>query len=150
MRRRVRYRLYALGACVVISGAFLYYLSQVFKQELMFFETPTSLKARLKDGPVLDAHKRLRLGGVVKAGSIDTDAGGGFQFIVTDDGNEVQVCHTGTVPALFRERQGVVVEGYYLPEQKFFRAHRVLAKHDESYRIPAPKRGANEKTEHGP
>ena len=42
--------------------------------------------------------------------------------------------NSGILPDLFREKQGVVTEGY-LKNGKFF-AREVLAKHDENYMPP--------------
>ena len=53
-------------------------------------------------------------------------------FFVTDISHEIQVIYKGLVPDLFREGQGVVVEGYLTPDG-IFKADAVLAKHDENY-----------------
>ncbi len=81
---------------------------------------------------------RLRLGGLVKNGSIHR-AGDTLKinFIVTDNKHEISVVYVGILPALFREGQGVVVEGEFLNQH--FIAKQVLAKHDENYRPPGLK-----------
>jgi len=43
--------------------------------------------------------------------------------------------YTGTVPNLFAEGKGVVVEGR-ISDKNFFIADRILAKHDENYMPP--------------
>jgi len=50
----------------------------------------------------------------------------------------VTVAHTGILPDLFREGQGVVVEGQLIDNQHFL-ATRVLAKHDANYMPPEVK-----------
>ena len=45
------------------------------------------------------------------------------------------VAYKGVLPDLFREGQGVVVEGSLLPDGTF-KANEVLAKHDEKYMPP--------------
>jgi len=61
-----------------------------------------------------------------------------IQFIVTDFENEILISYSGTVPSLFAEEKGVVVEGR-LKDKNFFIADRILAKHDENYMPPEIK-----------
>ncbi len=80
--------------------------------------------------------KRIRAGGMVKAGSVQRiDKGLTVQFIVTDYAAEVTVKYTGILPDLFKEEEGVVVAGV-LDKQGIFQADEVLAKHDENYMPP--------------
>ena len=58
-------------------------------------------------------------------------------FVITDFENEIQVNYKGILPDLFKEGQGVVVEGNY--EDNSFNAINVLAKHDENYMPPELK-----------
>jgi len=51
---------------------------------------------------------------------------------VTDGGAVVVVHYSGDLPDLFREGQGVVVQGSFQPDGSFV-ASQVLAKHDETY-----------------
>ena len=74
---------------------------------------------------------------MVKSGSIKTNENE-IKFIVTDFKNEIIVSYKGTVPALFAEGKGAVVEGK-LKDKKFFLANRILAKHDENYMPPEIK-----------
>ena len=78
------------------------------------------------------AGQRIRLGGLVVAGTVRRDANGVTSFQVTDGGVAVDVRYDGILPDLFREGQGVVAEGEWTPGQPFL-AERVLAKHDERY-----------------
>jgi cytochrome c-type biogenesis protein CcmE len=78
----------------------------------------------------------LRVGGLVKKGSLQRFAHSlAMSFTITDLVKEVRVEYTGIVPALFREGQGVVVEGKFRPSGTFL-ASQVLAKHDEKYMPP--------------
>ena len=74
----------------------------------------------------------VRLGGLVEAGSVIRDGAGGVAFVVTDNVAETRVTYHGDLPDLFREGQGVVAQGAFLPDRTF-RATQVLAKHDETY-----------------
>ncbi len=63
------------------------------------------------------------------------DDGVTTNFRVTDLTTAVSVSFTGVLPDLFREGQGVVVEGS-LAAGGVFVASGVLAKHDETYMPP--------------
>lgn len=77
----------------------------------------------------------LRVGGLVKQGSVKREAKTlAVNFTITDFKREILVTYTGILPALFREGQGVVVEGHF--SQHLLEAEQVLAKHDENYRPP--------------
>lgn len=78
--------------------------------------------------------RNFRLGGLVKAGSIERD-GLVLRFIVTDTTAETPVSYRGIVPDLFRENQGVIATGR-LDAQGHFQATELLARHDENYMPP--------------
>jgi cytochrome c-type biogenesis protein CcmE len=57
-------------------------------------------------------------------------------FVLTDyQGAEFTVVYSGILPDLFREGQGVIVQGQ-LESDGQFKASQVLAKHDETYMPP--------------
>ena len=62
-----------------------------------------------------------------------------IRFILTDYKKELIVVFSGTVPNLFSEEQGAVVEGI-LNDKKYLIADRILAKHDENYMPPQMKK----------
>ena len=58
------------------------------------------------------------------------------RFVLTDrKGAEFTVLYEGILPDLFREGQGVIVEGQ-MHSDGLFVAREVLAKHDENYMPP--------------
>ena len=59
-------------------------------------------------------------------------------FIITDFKNELIVNFTGSVPNLFEEGKGVVAEGF-IQDRNYFKAIKILAKHDENYMPPEVK-----------
>jgi cytochrome c-type biogenesis protein CcmE len=75
---------------------------------------------------------RIRLGGLVKDGSIVRGDSLRVRFEVTDGNNQIPVAYQGVLPDLFREGQGVVAEGE-LDGSGLFNADTILAKHDETY-----------------
>jgi cytochrome c-type biogenesis protein CcmE len=117
-------------ALAAIIGAGLIAASGL-KQEAAFFYAPGDVK---KEGLPLD--RAVRLGGMVKAGSIQHNRDGvTLHFIVTDGAAEVPVTFKGIAPDLFKEKSGVVAEGRFKPDGAFV-ANNLLAKHDEKYMPP--------------
>ncbi|UXM96364.1 cytochrome c maturation protein CcmE [Bartonella sp. HY329] len=78
------------------------------------------------------SQRPLRLGGFVEKGSVVRNKGTEVSFNVTDYSKVETVKFNGVLPDLFREDQGVIVEGNFNSD-KIFIASRVLAKHDEKY-----------------
>lgn len=76
----------------------------------------------------------VRLGGMVRQGSIETQADGiSVRFVVTGNENSaISVRYSGILPDLFVEGSGVVAEGH-LGADGVFEATNLLAKHDENY-----------------
>ncbi|HEY0927010.1 cytochrome c maturation protein CcmE [Brevundimonas sp.] len=74
----------------------------------------------------------IRLGGLVEMGSVQRSGDGEVAFVVTDNLASTRVVYRGDLPDLFREGQGIVAQGAFLPDRSF-RATQVLAKHDETY-----------------
>ena len=80
----------------------------------------------------------IRLGGLVEAGSLqygETEESGKphVAFTVTDGETRINVAYVGLLPDLFREGQGVIVQGRFTPNGDHLDAETVLAKHDENY-----------------
>ena len=79
---------------------------------------------------------QFRMGGLVEKGSIKHDKEGlGVDFLLTDYTKTISVHFNGVLPALFREGQGLVVQGKLNSKGEFV-ANQVLAKHDEKYMPP--------------
>jgi cytochrome c-type biogenesis protein CcmE len=81
--------------------------------------------------------RTIRAGGMVKDGSVARQADSlAVEFTITDHmGSDFVVSYTGILPDLFREGQGIIVQGQ-LNDQGMFMAREVLAKHDENYMPP--------------
>lgn len=77
-------------------------------------------------------YKTFRLGGMVKAGSIQRASDSlKVTFTVVDAGGAMPVEYTGILPDLFRDNQSVIATGHM--DNAHFVATEVLAKHDETY-----------------
>ena len=77
---------------------------------------------------------KIRIGGMVKENSINVN-NEQIIFVITDFKNEINVTYSGLVPNLFQENKGVVAEGF-LKDKNYFKAVKILAKHDENYMPP--------------
>jgi cytochrome c-type biogenesis protein CcmE len=100
-----------------------------FEDSVVYFHSPTDIATRTD----LRKDRRLRLGGLVMQGTWHKAADGlTHNFAVTDTAHDIKVAYKGIMPDLFREGQGVVMEGRLQPDGSF-RADEVLAKHDENY-----------------
>jgi len=98
-----------------------------FEDSVVFFFSPTELQAK----PV-DPDRRIRVGGLVEAGSVEKGpADAEVRFRVTDGNSTVTIRYVGILPDLFREGQGIVAQGHL--QGAMFQADEVLAKHDENY-----------------
>lgn len=123
-RKSRRLGLIALsGALLCIAAALVL---AALEEGIAFFSTPTDIAS----GAVADG-QRLRIGGLVEAGSVTRGDDARVTFTVTDRVNGVPVIFTGLLPDLFREGQGVVAEGRLM--SGVFQADEVLARHDETY-----------------
>ena len=97
------------------------------KKNLVFFYTPSELLT--SDAKINDT---VRIGGFVKKNSITIHKMNRYNFIVTDNEQSLQVSYAGLLPDLFKEEQGVVIEGKLLKNYTI-KATKVFAKHDENY-----------------
>lgn len=107
-------------------GIAAFLILMAFQDSLIFFYTPSDLAHKTIPGG-----QRIRVGGLVKPHSLYQE-GEKIQFTITDQKETLKVNYQGLLPDLFREGQGVVVEGY-LQGSSIFQAESVLAKHDENY-----------------
>jgi cytochrome c-type biogenesis protein CcmE len=136
-------RLVALVAILIAGGALSFIALGGLEQNLVYYWNAQELLERGDK-----AHgATVRLGGVVKNGSVKWDASTlklDFAVGIAPEagGPTVTVHATGAPPQMFREGMGVVVEGRY--DGQVFAADRVLVKHSNEYRPPAPGEKASE------
>lgn len=124
-------RFLLVGGGVVLLGAAVLLVLSAFQQNLVFFHTPSDVVA----GKVA-SNTTFRVGGIVETGSIQRQANGiTVNFVITDTAENIRVTYTGSLPDLFRDGKGAVVQGK-LASDGLFHATEVLAKHDENYMPP--------------
>jgi cytochrome c-type biogenesis protein CcmE len=128
-------------AIVAVLGAVLLGMSAL-KDQAAYFYAPADVARK---GVPLD--RAVRIGGMVKDGSIQRHADGvTIAFVVGDETEAtIPVRFTGIAPDLFKENSGVVAEGHFQPDGRFV-ATEILAKHDENY-MPPQLAGSEHKTE---
>ncbi len=117
----------ALAALAAIIGAGLL-AAYGLQDQASYFYTPSDMVAKAPE-----AGQNVRLGGMVKKGSMARGADGvSVRFIVMDGKAERAVVYKGITPDLFVEGSGVVADGK-LGADGVFIAETLLAKHDENY-----------------
>jgi len=109
----------ALAAALVLTA---------LRDSIVFFNSPTDVvEKQVQPGT------RIRLGGLVKPGTLERADNLQVRFDVTDGKSAIRVAYRGILPDLFREGQGVIAEGALEAGGQLFKADSVLAKHDEKY-----------------
>lgn len=129
MRHRNR-RLATIAAAGIVLVAAVALGLTAMRGAIVYFYSPSE---------ILAAHpgfeERVRVGGLVEEGSVAETGEGATRFVITDGAADVEVSYTGILPDLFREGQGVIVQGRFV-EAGHMVAETVLAKHDETYMPP--------------
>ncbi len=126
MTRRSR-RLALIAMALAVIGAAAGIALYALRDSIVFFYSPTEVAEK-----AVEPGARLRVGGLVKAGTLVKSPGQNVAFVVTDGAHDLKVAYQGLLPDLFREGQGVVAEGV-LETPGELRAETILAKHDERY-----------------
>ena len=134
LTKKIKTRLLFLISIILITLSFLIFIYLNLKQNILYFKTPSEIFMNT----TIEASSMIRVGGMVKKDSIRQN-NKEIRFILTDYKKELIVVFSGTVPNLFSEEQGAVVEGI-LNDKKYLIADRILAKHDENYMPPQMKK----------
>jgi cytochrome c-type biogenesis protein CcmE len=122
-----------IGVLVILVGvgAAAVVATKALNENMLYFWSPTDVREQ-----AMTPGKRIRLGGLVAAGTVTRAPNSlAVSFIVTDGAASVEVHFDGILPDLFREGQGIIAIGEMMPEGHF-QAAEVLAKHDENYMPP--------------
>jgi cytochrome c-type biogenesis protein CcmE len=109
MTRKQR-RLILIGSSLGVLALAAVLVLSALKDSIVFFNSPTDVvEKHVQPG------SRMRLGGLVKEGTVQRGDNLAVRFEVTDGNRAIMVSYQGILPDLFRE------------------ADSVLAKHDENY-----------------
>src|SRR4029079_8689449 len=126
MTRKQR-RLVLIGSSLGVLALAAVLVLSALKDSIVFFDSPTDVvEKHVQPG------SRIRLGGLVKEGTVERGDNLAVRFEGTDGNRAIAVSYQGIRPDLFREGQGVIAEGTLEPGGGF-KADSVLAKHDEKY-----------------
>ncbi|MEM8936070.1 MAG: cytochrome c maturation protein CcmE [Pseudomonadota bacterium] len=124
--RNRRVAIIAVGAIMLAGAGTL--TAVALNRNISYFYTPSQVVAQ-----GIQPGERIRLGGLVEVGSIDSSQDLTTTFRVMDtDFTTFDVTYTGILPDLFRDGQGVIAQGRF-GEDGIFVAETILAKHDENY-----------------
>ena len=124
LKKTRRIQIVALAAVALTVSTAL--IGFAMRDGINFFYSPAQIAA---EPPPPD--RNLRIGGLVEEGSLIRGQGAIVTFNVTDGAASIPVTYTGIVPDLFGEGEGVVAQGRLV--DGVFRAHEILARHDETY-----------------
>ena len=115
----------------VIFGVLAALSVQGLQEMTVYFYTPQEVLA----APTDFQEKTIRIGALVQPGTVEWDARSiRLAFHITEDSvRSIPVVYEGVKPDMFREGQGVVVEGKM--QGGNFRADQLLVKHSEEYTL---------------
>jgi len=128
--KKIKLRFFSLTFFLFIAVLTIFFILKSLEDNVIYFLSPTEIHNKSD----ISYNKKIRVGGLVKIGSINKK-GNMINFIITDLKNEIVVSYSGLIPNLFSEGKGVVAEGK-LNDKKYFIANKILAKHDENYMPP--------------
>lgn len=113
----------------LVGGALVYLALGNFGDNLVYFFTPSEVKALAPDY----YQKKVRVGGMVVKGTVKAYSDPfGLTFDLTDGEATIPVTFDGIPPDMFKEGQGAVVEGYWTDAHQF-KSNLIMAKHSEDY-----------------
>lgn len=143
MTKKKNQRLVFFGGIFLAATAAVALTLFALRGSITYFYTPSELIA-LAETP----SSPIRLGGLVSTGSVEyviAETGDVVSFTIEDGSADIRVNFAGLLPDLFREGQGVIVQGR-MTGNGVMTADNVLAKHDENY---MPKEVADALKEQG-
>ena len=135
--KKVKLRALFLFFSILSTILVIFLVLKSLEENVVYFLSPTEIK-NLNEATT----EKIRVGGMVKDQSIKINSDK-INFIITDFKNEINVVYSGIIPNLFQENKGVVAEGI-LRDKSFFKAEKILAKHDENYMPPEVKASLGE------
>ncbi|MBU2646804.1 cytochrome c maturation protein CcmE [bacterium] len=117
---------------ILIAGVIVGIFISVGSENMTYYYTPTEVLAH----PEKYADKKIRVMGLVERGSIQWVPGETkLVFKISDEAEQIlKVEYHGAKPDMFREGQGVVVEGS-LQGKSHLAATVLLVKHNEEYKV---------------
>ncbi|WP_455474466.1 cytochrome c maturation protein CcmE [Bartonella sp. B30(2025)] len=134
LKQRKKSRVLMILLCIFVIFIAISLIVYAMRHTVNYFRMPSEIT---KEDILMG--RSLRLGGFVEKGTVQYLDKTKITFFITDNKKHEKVIFNGILPDLFREGQGVIVEGYF-DKRGLFIGTRVLAKHDETY---MPKTAVN-------
>jgi cytochrome c-type biogenesis protein CcmE len=117
---------------LIVLGGFGSLIYGGLDDNLVYFLTPSELQAKGDSA----YGKPVRLGGMVVPGSVKWNAEAiDLRFILADSKGKTEVHSKKAPPQMFREGQGVIVEGR-LNRAGIFESTSLMVKHSNEYKAP--------------
>ena len=114
LNKKVKSRIFFLSFFFFIAVLIIFFALKSLEDNVVYFLSPTEIHNKSD----VSFNKKIRVGGLVKMGSIKREENI-TNFIITDLQNEIVVSYNGIVPNLFSEGKGVIAEGK-LKDKKYF------------------------------
>ena len=112
---------------VIIVAAMVYWTFQSLQGNEVYYMTVNDIKS----STLLKADTRVKLGGIVKTGSIDKQSPMDVNFQIMQDSIWVDVNYKGIIPDMFKDKAEVIIEGVYFDQ--LFVADNLIAKCASKY-----------------
>jgi cytochrome c-type biogenesis protein CcmE len=131
--KRSRSKKWIIGISVIAVAVIAIALTQL-SSNVVYFYTPDEAQAKAAE----IGDKTIKVGGMVLVGSVVWEAQNlDLKFKISDlKGHEISVRHKGTPPDMFKEGQGVVVEGTLASNGSEMNSRKLMVKHSEEYKKP--------------
>ena len=124
----------------IIAAAVIAIAMTQLSSNVVYFYTPDEAQAKASE----ISTQTIKVGGMVVPGSVAWQAEAlDLAFTISDlKGHEIRVKHKGTPPDMFKEGQGVVVEGSITADGKEMTSRKLMVKHSEEYKKPGDHAGS--------
>lgn len=138
MARKSKSAKWLIGIGIIAVAVIAIAMTQLSSNVVYFF-TPEEAQAKAAE----ITGQNIKIGGMVIPGSVEWKAESlDLAFTISDLKNhEIRVSHKGTPPDMFKEGQGVVVEGSLAPDGKSMTSRKLMVKHSEEYKKPGSHSG---------
>ena len=138
-KKRSKSAKWLIGIGIITAAVVAIAMTQL-SSNVVYFYTPDEAQAKSMD----IGQQTIKVGGMVVPGSVDWRAEQlDLAFTISDlKGHEIRVKHKGTPPDMFKEGQGVVVEGTLASAGREMTSRKLMVKHSEEYKKPGDHAGS--------
>jgi cytochrome c-type biogenesis protein CcmE len=138
-RKKSKSTKWTIGIAIIATAVTAIALTQL-SSNVVYFYTPDEAQAKVLD----IGRQTIKVGGMVVPGSVDWKAEQlDLAFTISDlKGHDIRIKHKGTPPDMFKEGQGVVVEGVLEQGGRAMTSRKLMVKHSEEYKKPGDHAGS--------